>query len=255
MRRAAEIQLRVLGALILRETRTRFGKSQLGYLWAVMEPVAIVATFALAFHALGRPPLYGDSLFLFFTASVIPYHVYRRVTTFVASAVESNQALLAYPPVKPIDLFLARAGLEIATGVLVFMLMMGVLILFFDAQSPTRFHALAGSILAMSLLGFGCGVINAVVISRFESWKNIESMLARPLFFVSGIFFLPESLPEKVREYLLWNPVMHGVELMRYGYYFNYRAADLDVGYLAFWALSAALIGLSAERALRQTAP
>ena len=36
---AFSIQLRVIGALILREIRGRFGRAKLGYLWAIFEPL------------------------------------------------------------------------------------------------------------------------------------------------------------------------------------------------------------------------
>lgn len=251
MKQAALVQSRVIGALILRETRTRFGKTQLGYFWALAEPVALVVTFTLMFMALGRPALFGDNLFLFFATGVLPYQIYRRVCTFVMSALEANQALLNYPVVKQIDTMIARALLEIATGLVAIILIFGVLILFFECQPPARFLAVVAAIGLMALLGFGTGVINAVLSVRFDSWKNIEGMLSRPLFFISGIFFLPETLPDKVRDILSWNPILHAVELMRYGFYFNYRAYGLDVTYVLLWALISTLIGLAAERAMR----
>jgi hypothetical protein len=38
-----DLRSRMIGALLLREARTRFGRSSLGYLWAVIEPVSHVA--------------------------------------------------------------------------------------------------------------------------------------------------------------------------------------------------------------------
>src|SRR5205823_2306288 len=51
-------QRRVIGALIIRETRTRFADSKLGYGWALIEPVLHImllsATFSILMH--GQPP-------------------------------------------------------------------------------------------------------------------------------------------------------------------------------------------------------
>ena len=146
---------------------------------------------------------------------------------------------------------IARALLEAATIVLVAFLILGVPMLLADAETPARPLHMACAFAVLMLLGFGSGVLNAAVIARFESWKAVEPMLARPLFFISGIFFLPDNLPERVREALIWNPVLHGVEWMRYGYYFNYRAAGLDTVYLIGWALLLTLIGLAAARSIR----
>lgn len=236
----------------MRETRTRYGKTQIGYLWGLIEPIVMIITFVLVFEALGRPAVYGDSLFMFFATGILPYLMFRRVNSFVTNAFDANRALLTYPIVQPIDTLLARACLEIATTLFVMLILIGIPIYFFDHEPPARIHVMAGSVALLALLGFGMGVINAVVIQFFESWKNIEAMLTRPLFFISGIFFVPEALPEKVRDYLSWNPILHGVELARYGYYFNYRYAGIDVPYLAGWALVLTLIGLTAERVSRQ---
>jgi len=59
------ITARVVAALLLRETRVRFGRSQIGYLWAVLEPVGGIVIFAFVFHVIGRVPDVGQSLYLF----------------------------------------------------------------------------------------------------------------------------------------------------------------------------------------------
>jgi capsular polysaccharide transport system permease protein len=53
--RGAFIQLQVVHALVLRETRTKFGEHQLGYLWAVLEPLFWVLTFWGMYVVIGRP--------------------------------------------------------------------------------------------------------------------------------------------------------------------------------------------------------
>jgi capsular polysaccharide transport system permease protein len=47
-------QGRVVHALIIRETRTRFGDSKLGYGWALLEPIAHILMLSLVFAVLMR---------------------------------------------------------------------------------------------------------------------------------------------------------------------------------------------------------
>ena len=61
MHRAAAVQGRVIFALMLREVRTRFGRTQVGYLWALLEPITYIATMTFVFDSVGRPPRAGDS--------------------------------------------------------------------------------------------------------------------------------------------------------------------------------------------------
>ena len=59
---ALALQRRVIFALFLRETRTRFGATLLGYGWALLTPALNILVWALLFTLATRPPLLGDSL-------------------------------------------------------------------------------------------------------------------------------------------------------------------------------------------------
>jgi len=251
MQAAAATQMRVVGALILRETRTRFGKTQFGYLWALAEPLAVVASFTLMFTAMGRLPPYGNSLPMFFALGALAFQYYRRVASFCSSALDANRALLGYPIVKQVDTLVARALLESLTCLFVSSALISGLILFDDQEFPAQLGSMGIAALMLCLIGFGQGTISAVISSYFASWRNIDTMLSRPLFFMSGIFFVPDRMPPRLVEYLAWNPILHGLELMRSGYYPDYRSPTLDVWYLTYWALGLTVVGLAAERVMR----
>ncbi|MDX2158661.1 MAG: ABC transporter permease [Hyphomicrobiaceae bacterium] len=246
----ARTMAQVVGALLLRETRVRFGSSQIGYLWAILEPAGGVAVFAVVFSLMGRPPIAGPSLLLFFALSMIGYNVFRRITTQVGNAFVANAALLSFPIVKPVDTLIARALLELATGVLTMMIMLSLLKIIEDIPLPARVDVLAAGILSLALLGFGLGVINAVISQYSASWSQIEALIHRPIFMMSGIFFTPNMFPSVVSDFLSWNPILHGMECIRYGYYEGYRPDHIDMGYLIGWGLGTTVIGLAAERFL-----
>jgi capsular polysaccharide transport system permease protein len=118
-------QLDVIVALILRETRTRFGRNRLGYLWALVEPIVVTFTFYAVLLVAGRATPPGMGMFGFIATGVLPYTLFSNTVTRVSDAVSSNKALLYYPQVRPLDLVIARALLEAATFVAVFILVMG----------------------------------------------------------------------------------------------------------------------------------
>ena len=107
------------------------------------------------------------------------------------------------------------------------------------------------ALLGLILFGSGVGLINAVVSSKFHSWRNIYSMITAPMLFLSGVFYSLEMLPPKIQNVLVWNPIIHGVEGLRDGYYLGYRAGLIDLPYLYLCGLIATLIGLAGERAIR----
>jgi capsular polysaccharide transport system permease protein len=75
------------------------------------------------------------------------------------------------------------------------------------------------------VLGLGVGAMNCVLFGFFPTWKNVWSVLTRPLFLISGIFFTLESVPTQFQSVLLWNPLVHVIGVMRAGFYGSYDPA------------------------------
>ena len=74
----------------------------------------------------------------------------------------------------------------------------------------------------------------------------------RPLFWLSGIFFTANSLPDNARSIMLYNPVLHATELVRDGWYDDYEARHVDLAYVGKWGLLLLLVGLMLERVVRR---
>lgn len=238
----------VVVALLLREMRVRFGRSHLGYLWAILEPLGGVIIFSVVLSVIGRPPMAGSSTVLFLALGMLGYSTFRRMTQQIGAAFEANAALLSYPIVRPFDTLLARAMLESATGVLTLLIILVGVMLFDNVPPPAHFEIVAGGVLILALFGFGLGVINAVVGEYWQSWRHIEALIHRLFFLLSGIFFMPSSLPQVALDVISWNPILHGIEWLRYGYYEGYRPDLISFHYIIAWAFGSTLVGLAAER-------
>ena len=113
-------QGRVVHALIIRETRTRFGDSKLGYGWALLEPTAHILMLSLVFAVLmrGRPPI-GEEFFIFYYTGIIPYHMFVHTSSSMTYAIAGNGSLLQLPLVGTFDVLMARGLLELLTDTLV----------------------------------------------------------------------------------------------------------------------------------------
>lgn len=250
--RGAGLQLRVIYALILRETRTRFGQSQLGYLWALLEPLLWVATF-VAMFTLGRrsAPLDMD-LVDFLLTGIVPYTLFRQTANRVSASVRANNALLYFPQVQPIDLACARAALEFATGCTVFLVLASInAIVRRTLPSVDAVGLVALGLALCTLLGATLGLALCAAAQISDVVERLQGAVLRPLFWVSGLFFTAEHLPSNVRALLLWNPVFHGIELVRDGWFRQYDSRYASASYLAAWVLGLAFVGLAMERLTR----
>ncbi len=182
-------QRRVIGALIIRETRTRFADSKLGYGWALMEPILHITllsvTFAVLMH--GRPPI-GTHFFIFYYTGLIPYHIFVHTSSGMSHAITGNGPVLQLPPVTTSDVIAARGLLEIMTDVIVAV----VLLVGFGAvglaAAPDDLWGPSIALLVTAAFGYGAGYVNAVLTAFFPSWDKAYGQVTRVLYFISGIF-------------------------------------------------------------------
>ncbi len=245
------LQARVIATLILRETRTSFGQSTLGYLWAIITPAASVALLFFIYTLIGSKAPYGESLTLFFATGILTIEFFNKLSQTLMTGFITNKEILIFPMVKEIDILFARLILISATYLVIMLFFYVSLIGLGLAPFPAHPEKLLEAFLAIIALGLGFGVFNAVIVSLWRGWAQIASILTRPLFFISGVFYVPDRLPEKVLDLVQWNPVLHLVEWMREGFYPHYDSAVFNPEYPLFLAMILILAGLAGERFFR----
>ncbi len=251
LRRGAAVQARVVHAIMLRETRTRFGAYRLGYLWAILDPILIILTFFGLFSLANRRAPDGMDIFSFMTTGLIPFRLFSSAATQVGEAINGNRALLYYPRVLPIDLVIARWLYELITYSAVFVILIGGHAAYrqeLTIDSPL--HVVAGLFLA-SLLGAAVGLVFCCGGVLSNTMDRARGPLLRPLFWISGVFYTAAMLPDHVRELALLNPILHAVELVRAGMFHSYDARHADASFLLQCIIAVALAGLLLERSVR----
>lgn len=250
--RGSLTQLQVLHALLLRETKTRFGASQIGYLWAFIEPALWIGMFVGFYGIVGRISPPGMSMVAFLTTGIVPFSLFRETTQRCMSAIEANKGLLFYPQVRPLDLVIARAILEAATYLGVMTLFMAGLWLW---EGPPRIDSLLETIAGLGLAGaFGAslGLLCCGLSVYSPTVERLFPTVLRLVFWLSAVFHPVESLPRAMRDALLLNPLTHAIELTRDGWFAGYDARHADPTYVLVWILVLSFFGLSLERMARR---
>jgi ABC-type polysaccharide/polyol phosphate export permease/Flp pilus assembly protein TadD len=250
---ALQTQLRVIYALMIRETRTRLADSKLGYGWALLEPVLHILVLSLVFAVMmrGRPPI-GDKFFIFYYTGIVPYHLFVHTSSSMTNAITSGGPLLQLPLVSTFDVIMARGLVEVLTDIVVAIILLAGFFAVGLGLWPHDLPALSASVIAISLFGCGIGLINAVINAFFKSWDKIWGQLTRTLYFCSGIFYVPGMMPDWIRDILAWNPILHAVDWFRSSFFPEYGPHWLDRSYLAIVAAVSVAAGLCLERGLRR---
>lgn len=242
---------RMIGALILREARTRFGRSRLGYIWAIIEPASHVAIMSFVYWAINRQAPVGPSVIMFFATGVLAYFLFHKVALHLGSSVRGSQKVLRLPFAEATDMVVARAILEGLTWVIVAGIVLSAMVAFGLAEWPVEPEVSALAALVTFGLGLGIGMINATAMTLWASWIRIYATLTRPLYIFSGIFFSIDQVPSSLQYWLSWNPVLHAVQWFRLGFRADYATAVLDTGYLLSWVVGSILLGLCMMRVAR----
>ena len=252
--KALSVQSRVISALTLRETRSRYGNRKLGFFWAFFEPAAHVAVFMAIFSGLGRSSPVGDSIAIFILTGIIPWLLYNNTVAAVMNGFSMNKALLGYPQVMPMDIAISRVFLEFSTIFIVMILFLIIAMNYGVAIKIDNFIEVMKATGLMVLLGMGVGLMNAAILHSVPSYANIYGAISRPLYFMSGIFFTADFLSPAAYDILKYNPLLHLIEWFRSGFYTDFESTLYDRSYAVYFTLIVFTLGLIAERLTRKKA-
>ena len=235
---------RAILALILREMSARYGKNPGGYIWAILEPLGVIIVLSVGFSIVQRSPSLGTNFLLFYATGFIPFNLFQSLQKVVSRAIVYSRPLLKYPVVTWVDAILARFILNTVTGLLVAYILLSGIIFYADLNVILTIDAIAWSFFLAMLLGLGVGALNCAIIGLFPTWEIIWSVATRPLFIISGIFFMYEDMPPAVQAVLWYNPLLHVTGLMRVGFYPTYAPNYVSILYVLTLSLIVLVMGL-----------
>ena len=249
----ARLQARVLAGLVLREISHRTAMSKFGMASAILEPLAqiVMLGVVLAIFNQGRPPL-GTELFFFYATGVLPFYLFIHVVDHNLNIFADNQNLLQVPLINRLDLVFAVAIAELITGAATTFLVFTGFYLLGHGERTDNVIAAAGGYLAVWLLALGIGLVLAVLNNQSRMVQRVWTSVQRALYFLSGIFFLAQQMPDWVRAILVWNPLLLCIEWFRTGFFPQYAPPWLDKLYVVAIAGALIVTGLMLERALRR---
>jgi capsular polysaccharide transport system permease protein len=245
------IQHRVIGALLMREIITRYGRRNIGFLWLFIEPMLF--TLGLVFlrnmifgRSYGGLPLEG---FLLTGYSVLM--LFRNIVSKLKSSIGANQGLLYHHNVRVMDLFYARFLLECAGATCSFIVLTFLFQYLGLIQWPVNLSKVIFAWLLLAWFSFGLALIVAYLSETSQLFERLWPILFLMILPFSGIVYQVSWMPTEIQTVLLWSPLVNGVELLREGYFGNQVQAMYSIAYLIFINLLITLMGLVLIRKIR----
>lgn len=239
------VQRRVLGAMLMREVMTRYGRHNIGFLWLFAEPmlftigVTTLWTIMKATHGSHIP------IVAFAITGYSSVLLWRNMPGRCIDAIQPNLSLLFHRQVRVIDIFLARLILEASGATMSFV---GLSILFISLgwlKPPEDVLQVLGGWMMLVWFGFSLAMFLGALGEETELVEKFWHPTAYLLFPLSGAAFLVDVFPPAAREWLLYLPMIHAVEFLREGYFGSQFHAHYDMGYMALFCMGLTCLGLA----------
>jgi ABC-2 type transport system permease protein/capsular polysaccharide transport system permease protein len=255
-RRSWEVQLRVLGALLMRETLTRYGRHNIGFLWLFVEPmiftlgVTALWTFSRGLHGSDLP------IVAFALTGYSSVLLWRNMPGRCIGALRGNLALMYHRNVKILDIYLARVILEFAGATMSFTALGTLYISLGILAPPQDIIKVVSGWLLLAWFGSALAIFLGALSHRHEIVDKIWHPAAYLLFPLSGSAFLVAALPPAAQDLVLYIPTVHGVEMLREGWFGSRARAMYDFGYIIpFNMVLTAVAMLQVRRVARHVVP
>jgi len=238
------IQLRVVGALLMREILTRYGRHNIGFLWVFFEPML----FTLGVTALwtATKATHGSNLPItaFAVTGYSSVLLWRNCANRCALAILPNQSLLYHRNVRVVDLFWARVTLEIAGATTSFVFLMLLFMTIGLMAPPVDLGPMLVGWVLLALFGIGLGFTVGALSERSETVERVWHTISYLFFPFSGALFMVNWLPPLAQKVVYWFPMVHGTEMIRGGYFGAQVRPKYDFAFLCAVDIVLLLVGL-----------
>lgn len=246
------IQTRVVGALMMRELITRFGRENIGFLWMMAEPILFAVLVGVMWTFMKGPSEHGISVTAFVASGYIPLVMFRSTIGRAVRAFSANSSLLYHRQVTLFDLILVRFLVELIGSMMAYALIATLLIFLGLFPVPADIGALLLGWGLYALFTFSVALILAPlseVSDTLEKFMPVSTYLMVPF---SGTFNMTSWLAPRVRDVMLYSPPVSAMELQRYGIWGEKVTPYYDIPYALSVSLVLMLFGLILCRTIRR---
>ena len=239
------IQMRVIGALLMREIITRYGRNNIGFLWLFIEPLMMTMFIVMMWKFARADQISSLNIVAFVLTGYPMAMMWRNASNRAIGAISGNMSLLYHRNVRVLDTIFARVLLEIAGATIAQIAIMAVLLAMRWIEWPADIFYMLLAWLLMALFALGLGLVICSIAFKFDAFGKLWGTFSFVMLPLSGAFFFVSTLPQQAQEYVLWIPMVHGTEMFRQGYFGSSILTMENPWYLLLCDLVLLFIGLA----------
>jgi ABC-type polysaccharide/polyol phosphate export permease len=242
--RALRLQMRVIGALFMREIITRYGRDNLGFVWLFLEPMIFTLSVTALWSATKLTHNSTLPIVAFALTGYSSVLLWRNCTSHCCNAILSNIGLLFHRPVRVIDVLMTKILLEIAGATLSFLALSTLWISIGWCNPPDDMLTVVGG--WMMLIWFGGAL--ALIIGALTAYSELAERFWHPtsyiLFPMSGAVYMVDWLSTDFQKFVLLLPMVHCTEMIRDGFFGSVVRTHYDMKFVALVCLVMSALAL-----------
>lgn len=241
---ALEGQAVVIGALMMREIHTRYGRENLGFVWLVGEP--FIFSMGVVFIWMGIHGHYEHGLPIldFVITGYLPLTLWRHVTNRAVHCFRANAPLLYHRQVRMLDLLLTRVILEIY-GCLIAYLVIAFIFASLDMyELPKDWGMFYLGWFYFILFSTAIGLIIGSLTEMYEWTEKLVGPFMYFMLPICGAFFMVNWLPQRLQDAAKYVPTINAYELIRGGQFGPSVRVYYDIPWVTFECLALLALGL-----------
>lgn len=209
----------------------------------VVTTLLYMMVFVVALQT-ARPPLHGTPFAEFVAPGLIMMAILNNAfanasSSLIQAKIMGTATDFLTPPLSPLELTVGF-GLGAATRGVLVGLVTAICVLPFARLGIANLFLIVWFGLTASLLMGLVGVFAGLWSEKFDQLAAVQNFLVMPMTFLSGAFYLVESLPEPFATISHWNPVFYLIDGFRAGF-IGQAESNLAVGVAVSGGLALAL--------------
>lgn len=234
--RGVMIHRDVLRTLVKRDLRVRYARSVLGYVWTILDPLAMAAIYFVVFtYIFGARRSGNQPYFLHLMIGMLAWQWFSQCLTETSRALLAESRLVRSTNV-PRELWVVRVviakGIEYLLSLPVLAVIAGVYVLIGKTHFNANLVFFPAAVALIFLLAVGTGLILAPITVLVTDMARVVRILIRMGLYATPIIYSMHAAPEAIRRILVYNPLSGIMEMLRAGFFsdeWSHHAAIVSV--------------------------
>lgn len=197
---------------VMRDLKNKYKRSVLGYLWTMLHPLAMMGVLAIVFSHIMRIPMKDYAVFLF--CGLLPWNYFSSTAMMSLSSIRANARLFGQIPV-PKYIFVLSIAFSNLFNLLVAIIPLLFIMVVLGRPIPPTVLLFPLFIVPIFCVVVGVSLILAASNVFFDDTLHLTEVALSIVYFLCPVLYQRESLPPKLIEYLVLNPLFCQIEFFR----------------------------------------